>query len=399
MKIIKIGVCIFDDPRSPQSGYASLGGAEPSYISGYHELSSEHLWVTNLEFPVFKELNLLRLRHLAHTQYFRTKIQLLQVELGITENRRLAQILSSMFTRCGALGYQFFGADPKEYNYRYHQALGDHIHIPGMTQPIQGMDSNVVQLVIDHSTQENQAMAGVKRPDRSTPTAFYFPRDAYSQWLFGRSYPVSNVWKSDGLKNIKREYTIGTRDGKKIALTDTFVRRFGEYFKSNGRATFFNVAILSQEESHRAFASFGAGSKDPRVWVTWPELLELVEYSVVTISDSISTACGGIREHLHPFCHVNGHGISDGLLLENLYVALCSPVNRRNTALGAYIRAYDRAACGRAAKVFHDAGFVVGSYSMGRVILLLTEGQKERARQVALDFGMLPPLREEASNE
>ncbi|MBB4861413.1 hypothetical protein HNP46_000224 [Pseudomonas nitritireducens] len=393
MREIKIGVCIFDDPKSPRGGFASIDGDSAFYVSGYHELSTETLWVTNLEFPVFRELNLLRLRHLTQAQYFRTSIRMLQVELGIVTGRRLAEVLSKVFSRVASLGKAFLGADPKNYNYRYQQAISDRIFIPGMTEPYSGLDSNVVQLVVDHSTQENQAMAGVKRPDRSSPVTFYYPRDAFAQWLFGRVYPTGSQWRAE---DFKREYTLGTKDGRKLSLTDSFIDKCAKNFRTSNRATFFNIAVLSHEASHRSFASFGAGAKEPRTWVTWPELLELLEYSVVTIYRAASTSSGLIRDHLPDYCQSVGCGVSDGLLFENLYAALAAPVNKRNTALGAYLRAYDRAACGRAAFEFHKAGFVVGSYGMGRVLVFLTEGQKERARQVALDNGLLCPLKEES---
>lgn len=396
MNTIKIGVCIFDDPKSPRSGYSSIDGSEPAYVAGYHELTNDILWVTNLEFPVFKELNLLRLRHLANAQYFRTSVRMLQVEYGITDQKALCQFLSKLFSRTARLGMDYFEANPANYNYRYHQALSSTIHIPGMVEPIQGLDQNSTQLAIDHATQENQAMSGVKRPDRSSPVSFCFPRDAYAQWLLDRSYPVSNVWKSD---NLNREFTIGTRDGKKLALTDTFIKRYGEYFKNSARATFLKIAVQSHEPTHRAFASFGAGSREPRVWATWPELLELLTYSVVTVYKSISTVGGRISDFLPEYCKGSGFSISDNLLFENLYVALASPINKKNTALGAYLRAYDRAACGRAAEMFHNAGFCVGSYSSGRVVLLLPEGQRARASQMALAFGLVPPLEASQADE
>lgn len=396
MKIIKIGVCIFDDPKSPRSGFSSIDGSQASYVSGYHELSSDILWVTNLEYPVFKEMNLLRLRHLAQAQYFRTSIRMLQVEFGISDHKQLAEFLSKLFTRTAQLGYNYFSADPATFNYRYHQAITSRLHIPGMVEPIQGLDQNAIQLVIDHSTQENQAMAGVKRPDRSSPISFCFPREAYGQWLLDRTYPVSNVWKSD---NLKREFNIGTRDGKKLSLTDSFIKTCGDYFRNNNRATFFRISVQSHEPSHRAFASFGAGSRDARVWAAWPELLELLDYAVVTVFESVSTSSGSIKEYLPEYCSANGFGVSDGILFENLYIGLASKVGAKNTALGAYIRAYDRIACGRAAAHFHNAGFVVGSYSSGRVVLLLSEGQKERASKIALDFGMLPPFEESSVDE
>lgn len=395
MNTVKIGVCIFEDAKSPRSGFCSIDGQEARYISGYHELSSETMWVTNLEFPVFKELNLLRLRHLTQAQYFRTSVRMLQAELGISDPQTLCRTLSTLFSRAASLGQTHFGTQAENFNYRFHQAISERLHVPGMTEPVQGMDPNAIQLIIDHSTQENQAMAGVKRPDRSSPVSFLFPRDAYGQWLLSRTYPIGTGWKNDSLG---REFTIGTRDGKKVQLTETFIKRCSNYFENNSRAMFFRISVVSHESSHRAFASFGSGSREPRVWVAWPELLELLEYSVVHVYESFSTASGLIREYLPEFCFASGFGVSEGLLFENIIAALSSPVNRRNTAIGAYLRAYDRAACGRAAAHFHNAGFVVGSYSSGRIVLLLPEGQKARASQLALNYGLMPPIQEEVQS-
>lgn len=396
MSKLSVGVCIFDDPRSPQGGFASLDGRESNYVSGYHELSQDTLWVTNLEFPVFKELNLLRLRYLAQAQYFRTSIRLLQAELGLRDARHASQTLSAMFHRVVNLGYAYMGAVHTDFNYRYHQALGQKLDIPGMMEMPQGIDPNMIQLVIDHATQENQAMAGVKRPDRSSPVPILFPRDAFGQWLFSRSYPVGNTYRNDG---INKEYTIGTRDGKKTAVTEPFLRKLAAYAKTHSRAMFFRIAMISQESSHRAFASFGSGSKDQRVWVSWPELVELAEYSVMTVFESVSTEAGQIRDYLPSFVNGTGFGFSEGLFFENLYAALASPVNRKNTALGAWLRAYDRMACQKAAEIFHRHGFTVGSYSSGRVVLMLTQAQRDKAAKVALSNGMLPPIKEPADSD
>lgn len=395
MNSVKIGVCIFENPNSPRGGFASLDGEPASYVQGYNELSAEHLWVTNIEYAAYKELNLLRLKYLTDGQYFRTSLRVFQSELGIQEPRRVAEVMSKVFTRVASMGHDFFGAVPKNHVYRFHQSLSDRIYIPGMSEPVTGLDSNVVQLIIDQSTQENQAMAGIKRPDRSSPVTFAFPRDAFAQWLFSRPYPTGSAWREGRLD---REYTIGTKDGKKLALTNTFINKCSVFLRKHNMATFFRITVKSQENSHRHFAAFGAGKRDLRNWVSYPELLELVEYSMIIVHDSVSTEAGMIKEHLPDYCNITGCGLADGILFENLYAALAAPVNRKATALGAYMRAYDRAACGRAAAHFHNAGFVVGSYSVGRVVLMLTEGQKERARQVALDYGMLPPLKAEVVN-
>lgn len=385
-----IGVCIFDDPKSARDGWASVAGAEAWRVTGYHELSSDKLWVTNLDFPDFKALNLLRLKHLAQSQYFRTSIKMLQSEYGILESKPLAAFLSRLFNRVARLGDLHLGVEPQKFNYRYTQAISARMDVPSLRIPCQGLNPNEVQLIIDHATQENQAMTGVKKPERAQAVAFSYPRFAYSKWLLGQQYPLESVWKKD---KIGKEWRIGIREGKALAKANhDFVRMMDNYSINFHRSVFLRIAILSQEPSHRSFATFAAGSRGPRVWATYPEVLELMRYSEIAVYDSASVGSGKLKDIPLIDNPQYSCSISAGLFLENLYCSLMAPVDKVNSALGAYMRSMDRMACGRAAEQFHNAGFVVGSYSSGRIIVLVREGERDRAAQLALKIGMIPPF-------
>lgn len=385
-----IGVCIFDDPKSARDGWASVAGEEGWRVTGYHELATDKLWVTNLDFPDFKALNLLRLKHLAQSQYFRTSIKMLQSEYGLLEAKPLAGFLSALFNRVARLGDLHLGVEAHKFNYRYTQAVGARMDVPALRVPIQGLNPNEVQLIIDHATQENQAMTGVKKPERSQAVAFIYPRFAYSKWLLSQDFPLDSVWKKD---KIGREWRIGTREGKPFAKANhEFIRMMDNYCVNAKRSVFMRIAVLSQEPSHRSFATFGAGAKGPRVWAAYPEVLELMRYAEIAVYDSVSVASSKLKDIPLVDTPQYSSSISAGLFLENLYCSLMAPVDKTNTALGAYMRAMDRMACGRAAEQFHNAGFVVGSYSSGRIIVLVREGERERASQLAIKIGMIPPF-------
>lgn len=133
------------------------------------------------------------------------------------------------------------------------------------------------------------------------------------------------------------------------------------------------------------------------MWATYPEVLELMRYSELMVYESASVGAGVLQDVPCIDNPLYSNCMSAGLFLENYYCALMAPIDKRNTALGAYMRAYDRMACGRAAEAFHNAGFVVGSYSSGRIIVLIREGERERAEKLALKIGMIPPFPGEAS--
>ncbi|MDT8925014.1 hypothetical protein RBE51_19685 [Pseudomonas taiwanensis] len=394
MSQTSIGVCIFDDTKSARDGWASVNGKTSYRVTGFHELASDKLWVTNLDFPDFKSLNLLRLKHLAQSQYFRTKLSLLQNEFGIDEPKEFARFVSQLFSRVARLGDIHLGIDPMKFNYRYTQAVSSKLDVPSLHSLPRGLNPNEVQLIIDHSTQENQAMTGVKKPERSSAVAFCYPRFTYARWLLSQPYPMDLTWKKD---NLHKEWKVGVREGKTTKQTDDFIKMMENYILKSNKSIFLRISILSQEPTHRAFATFAAGSQSPRVWATYPEVLELMRYSELMIYESASVGAGVLQDVPCIDNPLYSNCMSAGLFLENYYCALMAPIDKRNTALGAYMRAYDRMACGRAAEAFHNAGFVVGSYSSGRIIVLIREGERERAEKLALKIGMIPPFPGEAS--
>jgi hypothetical protein len=389
MSQTSMGVCIFDDTKSARDGWASVNGEAAQRITGYHELPSDTMWVTNLDFLDFKALNLLRLKHLTQSQYFRTSIKMLQSEFGIVEPKDLARFLSQVFSRVARLGDIHLGVDPMKFNYRYTQAISSKIDIPSLHALPRGLNPNEVQLIIDHATQENQAMTGIKKPERSSAVAFSYPRFSYARWLLSLPYPTDLTWKKD---NLHKEWKIGVREGRAWKANADFIRMMENYTQKNQKSVFLRISVMSQEPTHRSFATFGAGSKSPRVWATYPEVLELMRYSELMVYDSASVGSGLLKDTPCVDNKLYNNCLSAGLFMENYYCALLAPIDKRNTALGAYMRAYDRMACGRAAEAFHNQGFVVGSYSSGRIIVLLREGEKERAEKLALKIGLVPPI-------
>jgi hypothetical protein len=91
---------------------------------------------------------------------------------------------------------------------------------------------------------------------------------------------------------------------------------------------------------------------------------------------------------------INEMSYSRSLLLENLWIALANPVSttKRQTPVGAYMRAYDRSVCQKVAEIFESYSYPVGSFGVGRVMVYLRAGEIPHATELALESGIIPSI-------
>jgi hypothetical protein len=82
--------------------------------------------------------------------------------------------------------------------------------------------------------------------------------------------------------------------------------------------------------------------------------------------------------------------ISMGLFMQNLAAAVMAPVNKKETAIGAYLRAYDRAGCFTAAEQLYMLGVMPGSFSMGRIVTKVASDDVIKAKSAMASRGIIP---------
>lgn len=390
---MKIGVCCFDDTDDAESGWASVSGESAERVSGPSDLASNILWVTNLPYFSHQKLNLRMSGNIFDDQYFRTKVSQIGIENGIESDlKSLSEFCSGIFHKVVAMGAEHFGVDLSSPGYRYHKTMSYGLIPEHARRQPEGRNSAEIMEAISHSTQANQAMSGVKRPAGSSAISLVFPRQAYGKWMLELPLPVSSKWVT--VKQKENSTKFGVEQGQRLRNTSAVVERLTSYGETN--AMFLRTRVLSMEPFYRNFASFGSGEKIMRRWATLPEVLELSRYAKISIEGGYMCPLGD-----HDLVPEDVFGESDmsyarGLLIENVWAALASPVTvqsgAKRTVIEAYLRAYDRIACGRAAAHMARRGFVVGSYSMGRVVVFLRPGEGEKVARAALDIGLLPPM-------
>lgn len=384
----KIGVVCFDNYESVNAGWSSVDGSEPKRINGIGDLSSSVLWVSNLPFYYYRKLNLIRNPNIYDQQFFRTSLKLLGSELGLDDDiKLLCKHASKIFQRVyeqGALDYQIV---LDEAEYRYNTALASVVLPSNVRQIPSGQHSSLMMEAFKESTQQNQAMIGNATKGAKART-FAFPKGAYARTLLSQKLPSNSNWKKvngDDIKGI-----VGTREDNVIKGTQAFVKHCEKAFKN--KAVFFKISVTYTSKFFRSFATFAMGSNYQRKWITLPELMEVIKYSVVEIEDAYEGDTFNLSLENIDF-DIDEYSISRGLYLENLWTAFSLPINDGEyfNPVGAYLRAFDRMLCLKAAYVFAKNNFRVGSFGTGRVIVYVKPNEDKLAASIALEEGLLPP--------
>jgi len=386
---MKIGAVLFDDPYVAKEGWAS-SGEEAMRINGHGELDSDTLWVTNVPFPKWRELTLNNTSNILHSQYMRTTIEHISKELNIVGDPiNAVKAAASIYNGAVEYGQKNYDVSILTPGYRYSNLVADRVFPSHMRSSPDIVFRTRLMNAFKESTQENQAMSAKQVPSGSSIYSFVFPRGTYAKWLLNMPVPVGTKWKE--IKKSQNTTTIGVREGEVVKGTKAVVKKLMGMGEDN--ALFLKVVVKYTDRAYRNFASFGNGSNHIRSWVTLPELLTLIKYSVVELHGGFMTELGYLnvtqeKENETEFSY------SKGIFMDNLWISLATPKYRdKYTAVGAYLRAYDRAMCFKVAEsMVMDHGFTVGSYGAGRIQTYLREGELPYAIEAGLNSNVIPQL-------
>lgn len=387
----RVGVCLFDDPALASKGWSAIAGGEERRVESAGDLQSDVLWVTNIDYLAYRKLNLNKAPHIFDQQYFRTSVKLLLAELGLSEDPKKGAItLSEIFTRIGTEAKKHFGVSLDIPGYRFSNLIGGATAPAFLRERVRGRFAADIQTGINQSYQANQAMFDRRPPAGSTAHVFTFPREAYARWLLSLPYPSGREWKE--VYHSSNEATIGYEDGRQIAGTKALIAKLKR--RSETEAIFFRVNVLSIAPEFKEFSTFGAGNQSPRRWASLPEIIEMSRYSKFSLMAGYKTPLEQLNVVPDEMLKDSPFSYSRGLLLENLWCGLAGNIggSRENTAVGAYMRAYDRVVCNRMAELISKFNFVVGSYGTGRVMVYVPENERRAITEFAVSHRLLPSL-------
>lgn len=382
------GACLFDDNKIPGDGWACRPNGDPFRVSGVHDLAHDLNWVTNLDYGSFMANGLGAMRHICQSQYFRESVDSLMGDYALVEDHaKASQFLANHFNATSIFGHKFMGIDPMRLrnNYRYAQHIGNQLNVPLLKQTARGITQEHSDVICESATQANQAMVGNMKGLASVHG--YFPRLLYFRWLLSQLVPISLDWT-------KHKYTcneIGYKDGKLVGKSTLL--ELSQKSHADKLALFFRISIYSENKEWASFAHFGAGKKTTREWVTMPELLSMSRYTRLQIKETMSLPAGYLKDQvdcLDALMKIPDVSVSLGLFMQNLAAALMAPVNKKETALSAYLRAYDRVGCLSVAEQLYMRGVTPGSFSMGRIVAKTATDNIVQAKAAMASQGIIP---------
>lgn len=387
-----VGVCHFDDPKSATSGWASINGGKAFRVSNRGELQSNVFWVTNLMWKAYREFNLVKVQHIQDAQFFRTSYTLLGIEYGfVNQPQEQAEFFSKIFTNIANYCGEKLKIDISTTSYRLTTLLRDYLMPNSFRKTPDSPFSLDINNAVKQSTQQLQIMTG-KSPQGSKTHNFMFPRGSYSRWLLSMKYPMGNKWE----KLPEKDYTaiFGHEDNIQIKGSKTVLSKLKDLHEN--KAAFLKISIISQSPEYINFQTFGSGSSYPRRWATLPEVIFLSRFSKIQIEGGYATDAGDLRLNTPLRYDDIEFSVARSIFLESVSMGLSTPYKDQTTeytALGAYLRAYDRIACAKTAeRLNRDAGFTIGSFGAGRVTAYLRPNEIETANKIALDNGLLPSI-------
>jgi len=382
------GACLFDNNKIPADGWACRPNGTPFRISGVHDLAHDLNWVTNLDYGSFMSNGYFKMRHICQAQYFRESIDSLISDYALSENHNIAsQFLADHFNSTSGFGYKFMGIDPMKVRitYRYYQHIVNQLNIPILKQSAGGITQEYSDSICEGATQANQAMVGNMKGLQSIHG--YFPRLLYFRWMLSQKVPVSMDW----IKLKFNSNEVGYKDGKLIGKTDLLKLR--DACEKKNLAPFFCISVLFQNKEWSTFAHFGSGKDATREWVTMTELMSMVRYSRIQVKETMSLPAGYLKDYVDCLAALENFPdgyISLGLFMQNLAAAIMAPVNKKETPLGAYLRAYDRVGCLSVAEQLYMRKVMPGSFSMGRIVAKTPAEEIFRAKAALASLGIVP---------
>lgn len=376
------GVVLFDGGQLG-CGWAAVKGGPAVRVSGHGELDTGVLWLSNLDYTVFRESGMLWNGWLRHSGYLRVGLDRIVDEwgLGVVDPPTQATYLSGIFAHA--------------------MEIAKRINVTKFTSP----------------TLYHECAQVLSSPEYPEPKAALVTKHALQE--FTRS--SLRIEKGTRLLTLQRPRGVHVGDLLRCPIPVGPWRYVGEgqlppmnrlrWLESLGLPVFAQVRVHGVEYVGDVLG-FGIGARDAdgkplrREWVTGPELLVLREFADVDISSAwigsgFSTLPFWAEVEEFVFSPPAQCSWAAGIVAENLWAGATlreqSPprgVQPRTSWRAAWMRADDRMKMFMLAQKLITKGWHVYSYGIGAVRLLAPRRSEEMAKLLADAFslGLEPPL-------
>lgn len=396
---IKCGYIHFDNPVTHDSGWLADTEHSPTRLGENEtgELDNEHVWLSNLDWDIMYQANLLNNVRFRLNNFLGDKTTNLADRLGFILNtteqvRNFVEIMPSIFNRVMLYAYKYTGITEihqeslcKALRQSLIKEVDDIIDPPERAKYFEESRQNFT------STIKDSYDAGLDKIE------LFIPPDVECNFIFSQYYP-KNKAKWEVLPPSKKKELI-------LQLTE---------LKKENACGLVKVAVYGFTPAFERFYNFGyATSKQgSRQWVTLDEAILLsCEAEHVEFKDIYFTRDtfrpDNLKEIKNQIPERNRYSLSGMIFLHNLWRSM-SVLNvnkwktntiRKNT-MAPFVRFYDRFLCMRYALELFKLGFKISGYGSGKIYISCeNELQPMFVLNGCRKTGLLPPILNVNSNE
>jgi hypothetical protein len=397
------GVIIFDDPKAPKGGWASISGDQAVRIDSTASLSTDVVWLCNLKYEEFYRISDLSANPwMRYDGYLPIKINDMLSEWGNdpeqTERDEMAMFVSELWSRIMQITMRLIKKnsphldDEEVFTGR---SLQDDLRalLPPAEYP-KDEAGGILRLGIGYV---NFTKIVGRPPKGAKIVVLKKPRLDHAINMLTTPIPVGPFDLHQGRDLPSLNDLVNS---KKPVLANIVIRRFAD---------------THVHEIYAFGSQMGSGKRIPRTWVPQPELAVLSAVSTVEVQNafigkSYSDMASGILDFIRSFLESGDSSISwsCGIIAEALWRASSLGLEKRDSMVptheqpqtswrGAWVNTADKVATFLMAMKMTRAGYFVGSYGYGTLYCWVPPERKNDIVMDAWKNGLLPSMRDIAT--
>jgi len=362
---MRYGCIIFDDYSA--EAWASVAGGDPVRIKGTHELPSDVLWVTNLEWKQMRERGLEGHPRFRADNFLRVRLYSIATDLGLDSDGdviRRVRALSEIMHHVCTLASTIFGVT------EFGMALAKSLRKAILSESdLESYGSTHVDYALSNAYQPFQKCETMPPKGHKTYT-FRIPRVEYAKYILGFGIP-DGKWK-------------------KVILPQDPKRYLEEFWFDKPIMCKIIVRKMNDEKAAQVMP-FGFGAFNQRSWATGHEVLHLMKFGEVEVLNMLE---GERYRSLKLTTPPLDDGMSKmiysmGLLAEATWKSLASP----KTPRGVWYTSWDRLNMSKIAYEIAERGYVVRSYGSGAITVTLHPSNYQDFLKFSIqELGLSPPF-------
>lgn len=393
---LKFGCVIFDDPVRREQGWKAIGEGESSRVNmeGTSALSSDTVWLTNMNYQIGAESGLRDNYRFLVSDYLREDIMAIAARYNITDSRRIAELGAKLLNRTMLLSAKLLEAE-EDFPLRGNLRRGFREIVGIGKNPLVTTDmANRINEATTNNTNCEREAGG--RHENDVVGIYRIPPREHCLRILDTMLPFG-----DFVEVPKNELPDQKADQ---SVVQEFLKEHG------GTPGIYKITCRSFNPNFNNLINYGdsaGGSGGPyrRQWVSSPEVLMLSSLADITIHQAFVTpSTFRLRDPMKIADKLPWQAdlsMTVGIFFENLWTGISirgcrkspnSPEKVYINTFTPFLRAMDRMLLFDRAVKFQAAGFEVLGYSTGRLRINLVGKSALDAYKIALETGTIPPF-------